>query len=86
LLAHNPDSKDILGAYPWDLMLCGHTHGGQVRLPIVGPAFAPVRDKRYVEGLKPWNDRLIFVTRGVGNYVGVRFNCRPEVSLLNLVG
>ena len=82
LLSHNPDSKDVLGAYPWDLMLSGHTHGGQVILPITGPGFAPVRDKRYVAGLKPWGSRQIHVTRGVGNVGGVRFRCRPEVSLL----
>ena len=82
LLAHNPDSKDELGAYPWDLMLSGHTHGGQVIVPFDGPRFAPVEDKRYVAGLKPWGTRQIHVTRGVGNIGGVRFRCRPEVSLV----
>jgi predicted MPP superfamily phosphohydrolase len=85
LLAHNPDSKDMLPRHPWDLMLSGHTHGGQVLLPFMGPSFAPVVDGRYVAGLKPWGDRQIYVTRGVGNIYGVRFRCRPEVSLL-LVG
>ena len=84
LLAHNPDSKDILGAYPWDLMLSGHTHGGQVIVPFDGPRFAPVEDKRYVAGLKPWGTRQIHVSRGVGNVGGVRFRCRPEVSLLSV--
>lgn len=84
LLSHNPDSKEVLGGYPWDLMLCGHTHGGQVIIPFEGPRYAPVRDKRYVAGLKPWRDRQIHVTRGVGNVGGVRFRCRPEVSLLVL--
>jgi predicted MPP superfamily phosphohydrolase len=82
LLSHNPDSKEVLGAYDWDLMLSGHTHGGQVIIPFEGPRYAPVMDKRYVAGLKPWRDRQIHVTRGVGNVGGVRFRCRPEVSLL----
>jgi predicted MPP superfamily phosphohydrolase len=82
LLAHNPDSKDALENHQWDLMLSGHTHGGQVILPFQGPAYAPVWDKRYVAGLKPWGSRQIHVTRGVGNLGGVRFGCRPEVSLL----
>jgi predicted MPP superfamily phosphohydrolase len=85
LLSHNPDSKDFLGPYPWDVMLSGHTHGGQVVLPFLGPRFAPVQDLRYVAGLKPWGARQIHVTRGVGNLWGVRFRCRPEVTLL-LVG
>ena len=50
LLAHNPDTKDILADWPWDLMLSGHTHGGQVVLPMLGERFVPVRDKRFVAG------------------------------------
>lgn len=85
VLNHNPDAKDLFNAYPWDLMLCGHTHGGQLRLPILGAPFAPIRDKRFVEGLHPWGGRQLYVTRGVGNLHGVRFNCRPEVSVLELL-
>lgn len=82
LLAHYPDSKDVLAHQTWDLMLSGHTHGGQVILPLDGPRFAPVADKRYVAGLAPWGSRQIHVSRGVGNLGGVRFRCRPEVNLL----
>ncbi len=82
LLAHNPDTKDALRRQPWDLMLSGHTHGGQIIVPFEGVRYAPVRDKRYVAGLKPWGTRMIHVTRGVGNLGGVRFRCRPEASLL----
>lgn len=84
LLSHNPDTKEMLRPYRWDLMLCGHTHGGQMRLPLIGTPFAPVRDKRYVQGLHLWEDRWLHVTRGVGNLHGARFNCRPEISLLTL--
>jgi predicted MPP superfamily phosphohydrolase len=85
LLAHNPDTKDLLRRRPWDLMLSGHTHGGQVILPLSGYDYIPVVDKRYVSGLKAWGTRQVHVTRGVGSYGGVRFRCRPEVSLLELV-
>jgi uncharacterized protein len=84
LLSHNPDSKALNAQFGWDLMLSGHTHGGQLRLPFIGTPFAPVDDKRYVAGLKRWQDRWIHVTKGVGNLHGLRFNCRPEVSLLRL--
>jgi len=84
LLMHNPDGKDGVADFPWHLALCGHTHGGQLRLPFFGTPFAPVRDHRYVAGLNRWRDRWIFTTRGIGNLHGVRFNCRPEVSLLTL--
>ena len=85
VLSHNPDSKQWLKPFAWDLMLCGHTHGGQVRLPFFGTPFAPVRDKRFVAGLHRWEERWIHVTRGVGNLHGVRLNCPPEISLLTLV-
>jgi predicted MPP superfamily phosphohydrolase len=86
LMAHNPDTKDLVTRFPWELMLSGHTHGGQVVLPWWGPGFAPVNDKRYIAGLKPWHTRQIHVTRGVGSIDGVRFNCRPEISVLELTG
>ena len=85
LLSHNPDSKEMLRSQRWDLMLCGHTHGGQCDLVFFGTPFAPVVDKRFVKGLHSWNDRWIHITKGVGNLHGMRFNCRPEVSLLTLV-
>jgi len=84
LLSHNPDTKDQLADYPWHLMLSGHTHGGQVIVPLYGPPIVPVQDRRYVAGLKPWGARQIHVTRGVGNLLGVRFACRPEVAVLDL--
>jgi predicted MPP superfamily phosphohydrolase len=86
LLSHNPDSKKTLLPFPWDLMLCGHTHGGQFALPLIGTPFAPVTDKRLIRGLHDWEGRQIHITKGVGNVLGVRFNCRPEVSVLTLSG
>jgi hypothetical protein len=65
--------------------LCGHTHGGQIVLPLIGAPWAPVRDKRFIAGLYSWENRWIHITRGVGNVHGGRFNCPPEVSLLTLL-
>ncbi len=84
VLSHNPDSKQSVGDYAWDLMLCGHTHGGQFSFPLLGTPFAPVQDHRYVDGLNEWNGRLIHTTRGIGNLLGIRFNCRPEISILDV--
>lgn len=86
VLVHNPDSIEELNPYRWDLMLCGHTHGGQLRLPVLGTPFAPVKDARFVEGLHEYNGRWVHVTRGVGNLLGIRINCPPEVSLITIVG
>ncbi len=85
VLSHNPNTKDYMKAYAWDLLLSGHTHGGQVKLPFIGAPVSSVRDKRFLEGLHEWEGRWVHVTRGVGNLYGVRFNCPPEVSLITLV-
>ena len=85
VLCHNPDAKEMLINYKWDLLLCGHTHGGQLKIPFLDwTPFAPVQDHSLVEGLHSWKERQIHITRGVGNLWGVRLNCRPEVSLLEL--
>ena len=84
LLSHNPDSKAMLGLFEWDLILCGHTHGGQVVVPGLRSSPAPVWDRNYISGLKTWRGRWIHVSRGVGNVSGIRFNCRPEVTRLRL--
>ncbi len=84
ILSHNPDSKVMMDEFRWDLMLSGHTHGGQVVVPIIGLSPAPVTDKRYIKGLKQWNGRWINVSAGVGNIDGIRFNCRPQVNCIDL--
>ena len=84
LLSHNPDTKGALAAFPWQLMLSGHTHGGQLDLPFIGTPFAPVADRRFVRGLHRWEERWIHITKGVGSLHGLRFNCPPEVSVLTL--
>ncbi|MBA4148773.1 MAG: phosphodiesterase YaeI [Verrucomicrobia bacterium] len=85
VLSHNPDTKDDLRPYKWNLMLSGHTHGGQVELPFFGAPIAPVKDRRFIKGLHQWDNRWLNVTKGIGNLYGIRINCRPEVSLLTLV-
>lgn len=84
VLSHNPDTKDLLREHHWDVMFCGHTHGGQLRIPLIGTPFAPVRDKRFVKGLHNWEGRWIHITKGIGNLLGLRLNCRPEISLVTL--
>ena len=76
LLSHNPDSKTEVQDHPWDLMLCGHAHGGQLWIPFFGAPFASIRDRRFVKGLRRWNNRWIHVTKGVGNLHGLRLNWR----------
>jgi hypothetical protein len=70
-----------------DLILCGHTHGGQVRLPFVPPFYLPRFSGRFVSGLYQVGESGIplYVTRGVGtSLLPVRFLCRPEITLFRL--
>jgi uncharacterized protein len=88
LLAHNPDQAEQLRrAYDAvDLVLSGHTHGGQVRLPWVGAVRQPNgQSEVYDEGLRrrPWTQ--VYTSRGVGTvHLPIRFLCRPEVAVLRL--
>lgn len=85
VLAHNPDTFAQVRRQPFDLMLSGHTHGGQVRLPLLGAPLIPVEDTRFVAGLVPADGRLVYVNRGLGFNRRIRFGVRPEITLLELI-
>lgn len=86
LLCHNPDYAEMLPPEPRvDLMLAGHTHGGQVNLPILGPIILPIEHKKYAQGLVAGPRCPVFISRGLGMVtIPVRFNCRPELPLITL--
>jgi uncharacterized protein len=86
LLAHNPDYvEDLTGTPRVDLALSGHTHGGQVNLPLLGPPVLPIRHRKYAAGLVAGPHCPVYVSRGLGMVeVPVRLNCRPELPLLTL--
>jgi predicted MPP superfamily phosphohydrolase len=86
VLAHNPDMKTDLKNRSWDLMLSGHTHGGQVYIPGVGAPVLPVKDRRFKHGLYSWENRQLHISSGVGTSCGVRFNCPPEICHLDVRG
>lgn len=89
LMCHAPDFIDELARHPVSrsvaLMLSGHTHGGQVRIPFVGAFRLPPGGRKYVEGWFNVGDMQLYVNRGIGT-VGVpfRFDCRPEITHLRL--
>jgi uncharacterized protein len=83
-LAHNPDSIDDLRDQPCDWILCGHTHGGQVRIPFIGALRLPIRNRQYDAGLFAVDDKRLYVNRGLGHILPVRFNCRPEITVFTL--
>lgn len=85
LMAHEPDYADQVIGSGVDLMLSGHTHGGQVRIPFMPPMNLPPMGRKYVEGHFFLNDLQLYVTRGIGT-VGMpfRFRCPPEITVITL--
>ncbi|BBI32969.1 metallophosphoesterase [Cohnella abietis] len=92
LLTHEPDVADSLAQYPVDLQLSGHSHGGQVHLPILGALIRTSLGRRYVRGmysiqsksrgLRPY---LLFVNRGIGTTrIRIRIGSAPELSVFTL--
>ncbi len=87
-LCHNPDAADKNhwpGFQGW--ILSGHTHGGQCKPPFLPPPLLPVRNRRYTAGeFDLYDGRRLYISRGLGHLLPVRFNCRPEISVFRLVG
>jgi uncharacterized protein len=88
LLAHNPDFAEEQPNPRVDLVLSGHTHGGQVYLPGLGSGWMPSRfGSKYRGGLVQAPGSRVFVSRGLGEAgVPLRLNCPPEINVLTLVG
>jgi hypothetical protein len=85
MLVHVPDYLPLLSGTGVDLVLCGHTHGGQVWLPFFGPPIVPSAfGKDYARGLIEHHDMQMYVSRGVGHMLWLRLNCRPELPIITL--
>ncbi|HEX3148530.1 MAG TPA: metallophosphoesterase [Gemmataceae bacterium] len=84
VLAHNPLSVDQLGNERCDLMLSGHTHGGQVNWPGVGRLFIGKKARRLPAGMCRHGNTPVYVNKGVGYGWRFRFGVRPEVAIFHL--
>ena len=85
LLSHCPDQLQWARKHRVHLMLAGHTHGGQGRLPLVGPILSPsIHGSRYASGDFYKSPTTMHVSRGLSGTHVIRINCRPQLSLLTL--
>lgn len=86
LLAHEPDFAGTSAATGrFDLQLSGHSHGGQIRLPLLGAPVLPPLARKYPKGLYEVVEMIQYTNRGLGMIEPrVRFNCRPEITVLTL--
>ena len=91
MLYHSPDLSPIAAQTGVDLQLSGHTHGGQVRIPLWGAIVTgSLYGKRFEMGLKHVGDMTLYITRGIGmegaGAPRVRFLCPPEIILWEISG
>lgn len=90
LVYHSPELMPEAIEHGIDLYVCGHTHGGQVRLPILGPVFTSSQlGRRFVMGLYKIGRTTLYVSRGIGleglSAPRVRFMCPPEMTLITIM-
>lgn len=86
LLVHEPDFADVSAAAgKFDLQISGHTHGGQIALPIWGPPILPRSGRKYPGGLYKVGNMFQYTNRGVGvDRMPIRWNCPAEITLFEL--
>ena len=85
LLAHEPDFADYVARYPVDLQLSGHSHGGQIVAPVIGPPHLPKLGKKYVRGRYKVGNMQLYTNRGIGAVgLPMRYQAPPEVTVLKL--
>lgn len=85
ILSHSPDQLDWAQAQDADLLLAGHTHGGQIRFPLIGPILTPSREGvKYASGVFYAPPTIMHVTRGVSGLLPLRLKCPPEMAYLVL--
>jgi len=85
LLAHEPDFADQAARFPIDLQLSGHSHGGQIRIPMLPPLYLPPLARKYVWGEYQVGPLILYTNAGLGTVdIPVRLNCPPEITLLTI--
>lgn len=85
MLAHHPRTIELIGGCRCDLMLSGHTHGGQIHTRRFGSPMLGRKMKRYAAGLYSVADSNLYVNKGIGYGLKIRFNRRPEIAVFDLV-
>jgi predicted MPP superfamily phosphohydrolase len=88
LLAHAPDFADISGPTGrFALQLSGHSHGGQINLPLIGPPYLPPFARKYVSGMYRVGQMMLYTNRGIGKvHLPFRLNSRPEITVFSFNG
>jgi uncharacterized protein len=84
-LLHEPDGANMTAAFPVHLQLSGHSHGGQIQIPLLGPLVTPPLATHYYEGFYKINHLTLYVNRGLGTTrMPFRFFSVPELTVFTL--
>lgn len=84
ILAHNPDTITRLKGFPGNLVLSGHTHGGQINLPWLWRRFTSMENMQFKSGMHKVNDKSLYISRGLGGVIPFRFNTMPELVTITI--
>jgi uncharacterized protein len=84
VLSHHPDSLQILQRFPGDIILSGHTHGGQVNLPGLWKRFTRIEHMQFKRGLKVLGDKWAYINRGISSVMKFRWFASPELTFMTL--
>ena len=85
LLAHEPDFADLASRHPVQLQLSGHSHGGQIRIPLLGAPYLPALSNKYPYGYYRVGRMQLYTNRGIGTILlPLRFDAPPEVTVFTL--
>ena len=85
LLMHEPDFVDNINLNNYDLVLSGHSHGGQVRLPIIGKIYTPIGSKKYYDAHYTFNNTELYISSGIGNSgLNLRFFNHPSFNFYRI--
>lgn len=87
LLAHEPDYADTASQFPVNVQLSGHSHGGQIRLPVIGDLYTPLYAEKYIKGKYTSKNQqfTLYVNSGIGTTrLPYRFLCQPEIHVFTL--
>lgn len=84
VLLHNPDGAYLIQDYPGELVLCGHTHGGQVYLPFIWKRFIRQENMELIRGLKKAFNKMIYINKGLGGIMNFRWRAKPEILQITL--
>lgn len=85
VLIHEPDEFDKIKDYKFNIMLSGHSHNGQIRLPLIGKIYTPHGSKKYYEKYYKINNKELFISNGIGtSTIDYRFMSTPSINLYRL--